>query len=194
MVKSLILCEGGDDVGFLNKFCKYLKLDKKIVIQKISKESLNSAKSAFFKETSYIAIRQKIKIGQYDKILFIVDADYIENDKIYGGYESTKNELEKIILKLDFDKNKTNYFIMCDPVKKTGNLEHLILSTIDNPKKNCIIELLDCVSQMEVHSNKKIVLSSYEAIFKESPYNLTHSNFRKLKTLLENLGATDEKI
>jgi len=49
--KSLILCEGGNDIGFLTKFCKYLELDKKkIDIQKVS------GKSNFFKENSYITI------------------------------------------------------------------------------------------------------------------------------------------
>jgi hypothetical protein len=37
---------------------------------------------------------------------------------------------------------------------------------------------------MDVHSDKKIVLSSYEAIFKESPYNLPHNNFDELRELL----------
>ena len=37
---------------------------------------------------------------------------------------------------------------------------------------------------MDVHSDKKIVLSSYEAIFKESPYNYNHDNFKELTELI----------
>ena len=185
--KTLILCEGGDDVGFLSKFCKELGLkvkEKEVVIQKISKESENnSAKSAFFKIDSYSMIKQWIDNGQYSKVLFMVDADYPENDAVYGGLANTQKALDEIINTLGFTK-KAKYFIACDPINKTGNLEHLILSTIDDTKTKCINKLLDCVLEMDVHSDKKIVLSSYEAIFKESPYNYTHENFKELTELL----------
>ncbi|SFV71507.1 hypothetical protein MNB_SV-13-1474 [hydrothermal vent metagenome] len=59
------------------------------------------------------------------------------------------------------------------------------MSTLDSKEKECIESLLDCVLDMDVHSDKKIVLSSYEAIFKESPYNFPHKNFDKLSELLQ---------
>ena len=177
MVKSLLLCEGGNDVGFFNKFCKYLKLNN-IETQKIS------GKSNFFKEESYSIIKQKVNKGQYSKVLFIVDADYPENDAKYGGLANSTKCLIDIIDTLGF-KNKAKYFITCDPVNRTGNLEHLVLSTLDIKQKKCIEELLGCVLDMNTHSDKKIVLSSYEAIFKESPYNLTHKNFENLTKLLK---------
>jgi len=177
--KALILCEGGNDIGFLKKFCQYLKLDikDKIDIQKVS------GKSNFFKEITYKTIRQKINMGLYSKVLFIIDSDSMVNDGIYGGLENTKNELSKIIRTLKIEE-KSEIFIACDPLTQEGNLEHLLLSTLETVERDCILELLDCVLKMEVHSDKKIVLSSYEAIFKDSPYNLTHSNFDKLKALL----------
>jgi len=182
--KALILCEGGNDVGFLNKFCKYLELDmKRIVIQKIGKEADKNGKSAFWKEATYKTIKQQVDMGMYSKILFIVDADYPENDATYGGLDNSQKGLEKIIETLEFTE-KAKYFIACDPINKIGNLEHLILSTIDDRKKECINQLLKCVLEMDIHSDKKIVLSSYEAIFKESPYNLPHKNFDDLRDLL----------
>jgi hypothetical protein len=175
--KSLLLCEGGDDVGFLKKFCKYLNL-KNIDIQKMSN------KSNFFKEKSYLTIKQKVDKGLYSKVLFIIDADYPKNDAKGGGLFNSEKCLQKIITTLGFiDKSK--YYVACDPIKETGNLEHLVLSTLDNKQKKCIESLLDCVLEMDVHSDKKIVLSSYEAIFKESPYNLPHKNFDKLRERLE---------
>ena len=183
--KSLILCEGGDDIGFFNKFCKDLELNmENLIIRKISQDNDSNGKSAFFKEASYKAIKQYIDTGYYSKILFVLDADYIKNDSIYGGFKNTQRELNKIILTLDF-KEKAKYFIMCDPSTKNGNLEHLILSTLNEKDSDCILELLDCVLDKEVHSDKKIVLSSYEAIFKESPYNFTHKNFDELRELLK---------
>jgi len=136
--KSLILCEGGGDVGFFNKFCSYLKLatgkNGIIEIQKISQDSNTNGKSAFFKEETYSTIKQKVDIGVYRKVLFIVDADYNQNDTKYGGFENSEQALQDIISTLGFS-DKAKYYIMCDPIEKTGNLEHLILSTIDNRKK-----------------------------------------------------------
>ena len=176
--KALILCEGGNDIGFLRKFCQYLELDmKKIDIQKVS------GKSNFFKEITYSIIRQKIDGGLYSKILFVVDSDYIDNDRTYGGFENSNNELLKIIKKINIE-DKSKVFIACDPITTEGNLEHLVLSTLEKKARECILKLLECVLKMNVHSDKKIVLSSYEAIFKESPYNLPHKNFDELRELL----------
>ena len=177
--KSLILCEGGNDIGFLRKFCQYLELDvkKKIDIQKVS------GKSNFFKEITYSTIRQKINRGLYSKVLFVVDSDYVANDGTYGGFENSTNELLKVIKILNIEE-KSKIFIACNPLTREGNLEHLVLSTLKDNERGCILELLDCVLKMDVHSDKKIVLSSYEAIFKESPYNLPHKNFDELRELL----------
>ena len=176
--RALILCEGGNDIGFLRKFCQYLELDmKKIDIQKVS------GKSNFFKEISYSTIRQKINGGLYSKVLFVVDSDYITNDGMYGGFENSTNELLKMIKKLNIE-DKSKVFIACDPVTREGNLEHLVLSTLGKEERDCILKLLKCVLEMNVHSDKKIVLSSYEAIFKESPYNLPHENFNLLRDSL----------
>jgi hypothetical protein len=63
---ALILCEGGDDVGFLNKFCKeYLKLDmNKLKIQKIGENNDKNGKSAFWEESTYQVIKQEVNSGQ----------------------------------------------------------------------------------------------------------------------------------
>ena len=176
--KALILCEGGNDLGFLKKICQYLELDmEKIDIQKVS------GKSNFYKEITYSTISQKINKGLYSKVLFIIDSDYVANDEIYGGFENSTKELLKIIKILDIE-DKSKIFIACEPLSKEGNLEHLVLSTLEDKERDCILELLNCVLKMDVHSDKKIVLSSYEAIFKESPYNLPHKNFDELKDVL----------
>jgi len=180
MVKSraLILCEGGNDIGFLKKFCQYLEFDmKKLDIQKVS------GKSNFFKAITYSTIRQKIDRGLYSKVLFVIDSDYLKNDSTYGGFQNSTDEIGKIIKTLNIEEKSKN-FIACDPLTQEGNLEHLVLSTLEQEERDCILKLLDCVLEMDVHSDKKIVLSSYEAIFKESPYNLPHGNFDELRELL----------
>jgi len=176
--KALILCEGGNDIGFLREFCGYLELDeRKIDIQKVS------GKSNFFKVDSYATIKQKIDGGLYSKVLFMVDADYEANDSTYGGFDNSTNELRNIIKTLDIEE-RSKIFIACDPSTQEGNLEHLVLSTLEQKERDCVLKLLQCVLEENVHSDKKIVLSSYKAIFNKSPYNYTNKNFNKLRELI----------
>jgi len=178
MVKkqSLIVCEGGDDKGFLNQFCDYLNI-KNIVIQSMG------GKSSLLNKDKYMQIKQKVESSQYSKVLFVFDADFVENDAIYGGYTNSENSIKDLIVSLDFS-DVAKYFIMCDPATTNGNLEHLVLSTIEENKTNCITTFLDCINDMQTYDNKKIVMSSYKTIFKENPYNLDHNNFDELKDLL----------
>jgi hypothetical protein len=176
----LIFCEGSDDKEFINKFCNHHKIDK----NSFDIQSLNN-KSNFFKLDSYKGLKSEVGL-LYNKILFILDADYSNNDKVYGGFENTKEQIQKIINELNFPI-KTDYYIMCDPKTTNGNLEHLLLSTIPDKERECIEDLLKCISNKEAHSNKKIILTSYNTIFKEFPYNFNHKNFEKLKRKLEYL-------
>jgi hypothetical protein len=72
MVKKLILCEGGDDIAFLNRYLsEFLCIDKKTYeIRKMEN------KSNFFKKDSYITIIQQVKANLYDKVLFVLDSDF----------------------------------------------------------------------------------------------------------------------
>jgi len=173
--QALILCEGPQDKEFLNLFCKeYLKIE-------IPNIQDLKGKSNFFKEDSYTQIKQQVKAGMYDKILFVLDSDFEKNDAKNGGYNNTENSIKKIIKKLGFE-GVADYYITCDPSTKNGNLEHLILSTMDATKKECIETFIKCVEGKEAHENKKIVLTGYKTIFKEAPYNFDHKNFEELKT------------
>lgn len=183
MVKSLILCEGSQDVKFLSLFCKnFLKLNMKT----INIKQLGN-KSAFFKEESYTQIKQQIKNGMFEKILFILDSDFEKNDNVYGGYKNTEEKIKDMIKTLDIE-DKSEYFISCDPDTQNGNLEHLILSTLPNTKKDCIKTLIDCIKDIDSDENKKIVITGYETIFKEAPYNFNHAHFEELKTKIMELA------
>lgn len=173
--KALIICEGSQDKKFLNLFCKeYLNIEIKNI------RALGN-KSAFFKEESYTQIKQQVQTGMFDKVLFILDSDFEENDAVKGGYDNTKTSIKEMIAKLGFEE-LANYYISCDPSTTNGNLEHLILSTMDSTKKECVESFIKCVDGKEAHDNKKIVLTGYETIFKEAPYNYDHANFEELKT------------
>jgi len=184
MVKSLILCEGGDDIGFLNLFLKFLKINSKnITIKKLDN------KANFFKLKTYKDknILKSLENGEYDKVLFVFDSDYIQDNRITGGFDNSEKSILNIITEikdeLDFSLY-TDYYIMCDPITKDGNLEHLIISTLNEEKQICVNELLKCIKTHKTYGNKKIVLSSYKTIFDEPNYNFSHPNFDELKIKL----------
>lgn len=183
MVKSLILCEGGDDAHFLRLLTNSLEINKR----QINIKPLGS-KSPFFKVETYREknIIQMLDNGDYEKVLFIFDSDFIEDDNIYGGFENGKKEIMKIIEELEI-KDISDFYIMCDPISKNGNLEHLILSTLNNQAKSCIENLLFCIKPFKTDGNKKILISGYKTIFKEPVYNFEHKNYNLLKEKIENL-------
>ncbi len=188
MVKSLILCEGGDDIGFINLFLKFLEINSKnITIKKLDN------KSNFFKLETYKDknILESLENGEYDKVLFVFDSDYIQDDRVTGGFVNSEKSIQKITKEiksyLGFDLD-LDYYIMCDPISKDGNLEHLIISTLNEKKQICVNQLLECIETHKTYGNKKIVLSSYKTIFDEPNYNFLHQNFKILKDKLEALS------
>jgi len=184
MVKSLILCEGGDDEAFLNIFLKALNIDKR----KLNLEQLDN-KSNFFKIETYKSkkIIEEIENELYHKVLFIFDSDYEKDNAKTGGFVNSEREIRKMIKEIKDEVGFdffTDYYIMCDPITKDGNLEHLILSTLDKDPKACMENLLSCIKPYHTDSNKKILITGYKTIFKEPLYNFSHPNFTLLKEKL----------
>lgn len=176
--KKLIVCEGPDDKGLITRFLiEYLNFSK----NDFQIEVMNG-KSFLLDESNerYQRIKQMFDTGQYSRILFVLDADYEENDAMFGGFDNSETQVKNLITKLGLS-DVADYFISCDPVTKEGNLEHLLLSAAEPSKRNCIESFISCIQGMQTDGNKKIVYSSYNVIFKEHPYNFDHSNFDALK-------------
>ena len=83
-------------------------------------------KSNFFKPNylAYESLIPRVESNQIKKILFIIDADHIENDVKYGGFENTQKEINTFITRLGIEQVSRTY-IVCDPATKTGYLESL---------------------------------------------------------------------
>lgn len=140
-------------------------------------------KSNFFKADNYNFFKQAVDTNQIEKILFIVDADNIENDATYGGFENTQRALNTIIDQLGFQGVSRTY-IVCDPTTKTGYLESFILSTIPDAQRKCIECFLDC-SQFKSKENHKAILNQiYNIAYPDAPYDFEHDHFAPLKTEL----------
>lgn len=140
-------------------------------------------KSNFFKADNYNFFKQAVDTNQIEKILFIVDADNIENDATYGGFENTQRALNTIIDQLGFQGVGRTY-IVCDPTTKTGYLESFILSTIPDAQRKCIECFLAC-SQFKSKENHKAILNQiYNIAYPNAPYDFEHAHFAQLKTEL----------
>ncbi len=145
------------------------------------------AKSNFFDTASYPKLlKDGVTTDKISNVLLVVDADYIEKDQKYGGFENTQNELDKIIVELGF-KSVCDTYVMCDPTTKTGYLESFVLSTIPEHQKNCIQSFLGCSEFKSKENHKAILNSIYKTAYPNTPYDFSHSHFEELKTKLKAL-------
>jgi len=183
MVNVAILCEGINDRKFIETLISDLGF---------SKNNANfyifGGKSKFFEldNTKYRDLKLEIESGQIEKVFFILDADDVKNDIVYGGFENTQIALNKIIIELGLEAVSRTY-IVCDPITKTGYLESFILSTIPETQKNCIEDFLKC-SQFKSKENHKAILNRiYNIAYPKAPYNFEHHHFELLKIELTNL-------
>ena len=182
MVKVAILHEGTKNDKTADK--KLLKS----LIQKLGLPENDiifdafGSKNEFFKldNPKYLRLKEFVEAGQIDKVLFVVDADYEEDDAKYKGFENTERELKNIISELGFE-GIARFYIVCDPETKTGYLESLILASLSKDKKNCIDCFVKCseINPKKIH--KTIINELYSIAYPDPPYNFDHPNFELLK-------------
>jgi hypothetical protein len=187
MVKVAILHEGSAndktaDKKLISSLVRHLQLPE----DKIHYEAFGS-KSNFFDSANkqYERIKEFVIAGQIDKLLFIIDADYKEDDEKYKGYINTENSLKEVISQLGFN-DIASFYIVCDPVDKTVYLEHLILASLPDTKRKCIENFLECSTHPKLNA-KRIINDLYTMAYPEPPYNFDHDNFKELKNKLANL-------
>ncbi len=97
MVKVAIIHEGNSNKTHDNKLIKLLLENLKLDENKVQFFGIGT-KSNFFKteHETYKELSLHIKNETVGKVLFIVDADYNDNDKVYGGFKNTNDEIKKI--------------------------------------------------------------------------------------------------
>jgi len=187
MVKVAILHEGNAKKTNDNELLKLLIKVLGLNLNQVVFIGMGT-KSNFFKEDNinYHTLKLNLKKEEIQKILFVVDADYVENDSRFGGYDNTKIELKKIIKELGVE-SYADIYITCDPSIKCGYLESLILSTISKEQKECIETFLECSDFKSKENHKAILNQIYKTGYPNSPYDFSHSNFDALKRKLNNL-------
>lgn len=188
-----IICEGKNDKDFFEKLLKHLADTKTISDANLKqvKFYILGGKSNVFDATHKKYTELKAEIERTQSLLFVVDADNEKNDELNNGFEKTQQGLDKVITDLGFQGVKIETYIMCDPVKKIGYLESLILSTISPAQKACIESFLTC-SQFESKENHKAILNQiYNTAYPNAPYDFKHSHFEELKTKLKDPFSED---
>ncbi len=187
MVKVAILHEGNSKKTADNELLKLLIAELNLNIEEVEFFGFGT-KSNFFKldNRKYRRLKMQIEENVLSKILFVVDADYKENDSKYGGYQNTQVELEKIIIELNLEE-KSDIYITCDPIAQCGYLESLILSTIPKEQKECIETFLKCSDFKSKENHKAILNQIYKTAYPKAPFDFSHANFNELKQKLKNL-------
>lgn len=172
--------------GYGNKSVDRVLLERLIEIQGLDKGQVEfygmSSKSNFFNlhYKTYQELKPEIEADQIAKVLFVVDADFQSDDQSCGGYENSLKALGEIASDLKIS-SISQFYICCDPNTKEGNIESLLLSTLDEEKKACISDFLAC-SDFAAKENAKAILNQiYIRAYPEAPYDFEHVHFDELK-------------
>jgi hypothetical protein len=187
MVKVAILHEGNEKKTHDNELLKLLITKLNLDLNRVTFIGMGN-KSNFFKKEfiKYKRLQQHIQREAIEKVLFVIDADYEQNDLRYGGYNNTKKEIQKIIKELKLE-NYSDIYITCDPLEQCGYLESLILSSIPIKQKECIENFLECSEFKSKENHKAILNQIYKIAYPNAPFDFSHSNFDELKTKLKKL-------
>lgn len=187
MMKVAILHEGNNQKTNDNALLKLLIQELRLDLENINFIGMGT-KSNFFKvdNENYKLLKKEIEREEVSKVLFVIDADDIKNDEVYGGYDNTKEKLEAIIKELEI-KNNSDIYITCDPANQCGYLESFVLSTIPQTQKECIETFLACSEFKSKENHKAILNQIYKTAYPNAPFDFAHENFNDLKTKLQNL-------
>ena len=183
-----IVCEGSGDRKFLKLLLKHLGIDSSDNnFEKMNGKSFLLDNS----DSRYEKLQEQIDIGKIEKLLFILDADCIENDAKNGGYDNSEKAIVKLIEDLAI-KDLSDYFISCNPETKIGYIESLVLSTIPKEHKECIETFLKCTEPKDRKEDKFIIQTIYSQYYPNSGYNFEHENFKPLIITLKKLFKKEE--
>ena len=136
--------------------------------------------------SQYSDFPQMIGADQFTGVLFVVDADCESDNGAHGGFASSLEYLQRIAA--HFGINEISKFhIFCDPDTQEGNVESLLLSTLDEEKKTCIRNFVECSDFVGGEDPKIVLRAVYEMAYQGVPFNFEHEHFDELKRKLREL-------
>ena len=174
-----IFCEGSDDKTFLRLLLNDLKKDKEIIgfenFDSIIK--IMGGKSKLLDKESYKLTNRRVE-KDIQKVLFVFDCDFSEDDSSCGGFKNSIKAIEDLISSLDW-KIEVNYYIF------NKNLDYFIIDTLD--KKDDFLGCEECFDLKKLNKNRKILTCIYKSLYPKKPFDFSHENFNELKQKLKNL-------
>ena len=180
-----ILCEGKTDKKFILGLLSHIGIE-----DKASDFEIMGCKNNFFEAQKYKIITQLVDSDQLKRLLFVLDADYEENDSRYGGYNLCHKEINNMIDNLGLSRI-SDVIIIRDYKTNNGYLESLIFSTLKEEQKECINHFLDCSNFISKDNQKSIINQIYKMGYPNEPYNYEHPNFKELKDKLQKLYESE---
>ncbi|NYT27791.1 MAG: hypothetical protein H0A76_07770 [Candidatus Thiodubiliella endoseptemdiera] len=175
-----IVCEGLDDELFIKQLLRHLKIKEKDYDFNQHIQS-TKGKSYLLKKGTYEENKLNDEVGKtVNEVLFIFDADFIEDDKQSNGLEKSKERIEQLIKDLNWDID-TDYYIF------DKNLDDFIVKTLSKEQQNCFKEFDECLNIQGKNKNKKISTCIYKKLYPQAPYDFLHENFKPLTEKLTNL-------
>ncbi len=180
-----IFCEGSDDKTFLRLLLNDLKKSNEITgfenFDSIIK--VMGGKSKLLNKENYTTTNKRIG-KDIQKILFVFDCDFSEDDKNCGGLEASQKAIEELIQILDW-KIDIDYYIF------NKNLDYFIIDTLD--KKDDFLGCEECFNLKKLNKNRKILTCIYKSLYPKKPFDFSHQNFNELKQKLKNLFKEEKQ-
>jgi len=183
----MIFVEGNDDKNFLVSLLQDLKKSNDIDLKEPanfqnyievmgSKAKLLDATNSKYEKNS-----KKIKIGTIQKVLFIFDCDFIEDDNKCNGMQKSKECYDKLIKELDWDISSDVYIF-------DKNLDYFLIETIKD--KECYTNfdgLVKCLEVEKIKPNKKPIANLYRDLYPYPKFEYKDEKFNEVKQKLKNL-------
>ncbi|CAB5495234.1 DUF3226 domain-containing protein [Bathymodiolus thermophilus thioautotrophic gill symbiont] len=170
-----IFCEGDDDEKFIISLLQHLEdtgqLNSKPEYSKYIYKK--NGKSELLKANNYKA-ENKLIGKKIQKVLFVFDADFKEDDASQNGLEKSKVRIKQLIKGLDWGI-KTDYYIF------DKNLDDFIIQTLNKDHQECFKAFDKCLNIQDKNKNKKISTCLYKKLYPQAPYDFSHQNFDILK-------------
>ena len=187
----VIIVEGKDDNSFIVALLNDLRKNGEIVVQ----DNINfdnyievmggKSKLLDSKHTKYKKIQLKIDNDDIQKVLFIFDCDFEEDDNICGG-------MEKSLECFDNLKDKLKWNIDIDFYIFDKNLDYFLMETIKD--KDCYQDfkgLVNCLDIEKLKPNKKPIANLYRDLYPYPKFDFKDDNFKDIKRKLKNLFKED---
>ena len=182
-----VFVEGKDDKNFIVKLLQdllknnQLEVSKEISFEKYINIMNGKSKLLDHNQLKYEQVTKEIEIGEIEKVLFIFDCDFEEDDKKCGGIKNSKKCFNNLVKELSW-KIEVDVYIF------EKNLDYFLLETInENECYEDFKSLVECLDIEKLKPNKKPIANLYKNLYPSPQFDFNHPNFNNIKQKLKNL-------